>query len=89
MHSHGYIYVSMTLNDASLLLAQAVASPYGLVLSASDPQKTRQMLYRARKRWVASSEFAELQVRLVAIGEGNMVICKTRVALPAQAGTVS
>jgi hypothetical protein len=78
----------VTINDATLLLTQALAAPCGLVLRASDPQKARQMLYRARRE-ALNPEFDELQIRLVAIGEGNMVICKARVQVPAGTGQKS
>ena len=74
----------MTPSEAKLLLFQALAEPFGLLCKANDPERARQALYRARRE-ALDPELDGLQVRLVAIGEGNLVICKSKV--PAPAGT--
>ncbi len=67
--------------DFQLLLERALAEPYGLLCQCDDPARARQKIYLARQRAVRAELF-DLQIRLVRIGEGNMVICKNKVLAP-------
>lgn len=68
------------------LLYQALASPLGLLLQSSDPEKCRQRLYAARR--AASDQALDLlQFRIVDHGEANLAITKGREAFrPEEAG---
>lgn len=71
------------MEELKLLLARASAEPIGLICRSDDPARARQKMYLARKASY-DPDLANLQIRLVQIGEGNIVICKNKVLAPAQ-----
>jgi len=67
-----------------LLLYEALAEPIGLLLTSNDPPRALQRLQAARRE-ARDPELAQLIIRVSPIAEGEIVITKVRVELPASA----
>lgn len=63
------------IEELKLVLLQALTAQIGLLVKSSDPVKTRNDLYQARRDMVEAG-LAELQFRLIQIDEGNIAICR-------------
>lgn len=69
-------------SDATNLLYAALAEPIGLLLATNDPERARAKLYAARKA-ALDAELDVLQIRMSPFAEGELVIVKSKLALPA------
>lgn len=70
----------MKVSDAKLLLLEALASPHGLLLQCSDPERVRERIYSAKRLMGVTS----VSVRRWPGDEANLAIVRTDVAAPAQ-----
>lgn len=70
----------MTPAEAEGLILEALAEPLGLLLRTSDPERTKQALYRAKTR--LGSMASELQIRTwPRTEEADLALVRRRVEL--------
>lgn len=65
------------LDDATQLIWQAHASPFGLLIQTSNFQTMQQRLYKARAR-LADPSLNDLQFRPSPFPDGNLIITRVR-----------
>jgi hypothetical protein len=61
--------------ELQAILYQALAEPVGLLLRATDPERARQRLYKARSE-LGDPALARLQIRISPLDEGELVLVK-------------
>ena len=70
-------------SEALNLLYEAQASSIGILIQTDEPERLRQQLYSARRK-AADRLLEDLQIRFVALPDGNLAIVKREILVGAE-----